>query len=307
MTHTQVGIVFNPSKIQRSALEAALTDAGAPDPAHWFETTPDDPGQGPARDALAAGCDLVIVAGGDGTVRAVAEVLVGTGTALGIVPQGTGNLLARNLGVPLNGPKAALRRIAEAEPRPIDVGWIETDDGKRRAFVVMVGIGLDAHMLAETDDDLKSKAGWLAYVEALGRAVAASEVIDLTIAIDGGHAQEVTAHTVLVGNCGALQGGVTLLPDAAFDDGLLDLLAISSEGIAQWADTLRSMVWDNGILRLFVRDKKATSTGTVEHAQAREVRVELPEPRAFEIDGEEAGEVRAFTATIEAGALLVRA
>ncbi|MFT4211584.1 MAG: diacylglycerol kinase family protein [Microbacterium sp.] len=307
MTHTQVGIVFNPSKIERSALETAWADADDQAPATWFETTPDDPGQGPARDALAAGCDLVIVAGGDGTVRAVAEVLAGTGVALGIVPRGTGNLLARNLGVPLTGPKAALKRIAEAEPRPIDVGWIEADGAERQAFVVMVGIGLDAHMLAETDDDLKSKAGWLAYVEALGRALAASEVIDLTIGIDGGQAQDVKAHTVLVGNCGALQGGVTLLPDAAPDDGVLDVLAISSEGVVQWADTLRSMVWENGILRLFARDKKATSTDTVEHAQAREVRVELPEPRAFEIDGEEAGEVRAFTATIEAGALLVRA
>ncbi len=310
MATSHIGIVFNPSKIEREELESAW-DAAASETVSgartsWFETPPDDPGQGMARQALDAGCDLVIAAGGDGTVRAVAEVLAGTGVNLGIVPQGTGNLLARNLDVPLGDVAAALARITADEPRTVDVGWVETDDGRRQAFVVMVGFGLDAQMLAETDDDLKSKAGWLAYVEAMGRALSASDVLDVTIAIDGGPAQETKAHTVLVGNCGTLQGGVTLLPDAAPDDGLLDPLVVRSDGVLQWMDTLRSMVWDNGLLRLFDKDRKAASTDTVDHAQAREVRVELPEPRAFEIDGEEVGEVRSFTASVEAGALTVR-
>ncbi|WP_268771988.1 diacylglycerol/lipid kinase family protein, partial [Microbacterium sp. Leaf351] len=100
MTPARIGIVFNPSKIEREQLEKSLAAVGVTD-ASWFETTPDDPGQGPARAALADGCTLVIAAGGDGTVRAVAEVLAGTDTELAIVPRGTGNLLARNLGVPL--------------------------------------------------------------------------------------------------------------------------------------------------------------------------------------------------------------
>lgn len=305
MTQSQVGIVFNPSKISRPDLEKAWEEAGADAAVSWFETTPEDPGQGPARDALAAGCDLVVVAGGDGTVRAVAETLAGTGVHLGIVPQGTGNLLARNLGIPLTiGP--AMARIVSGEPRTIDVGWVETDGGERHAFVVMVGFGLDAQMLAETDDDLKSRAGWLAYVEAMGRALAASDVLELTVTVDDREPQQTQAHTVLVGNCGTIQGGVTLLPDAAPDDGKLDVLAISSDGMLQWMDTLRSMVWENGLLRLFDRDRKAASTETVDHHQAQTVRVELPEPRAFEIDGEEVGEVRSFTASIDAGALTVR-
>ncbi|WP_307219367.1 diacylglycerol kinase family protein [Microbacterium sp. SORGH_AS_0888] len=306
MTQSRVGIVFNPSKIEREPLEKAWAEVGGDADTHWFETTPEDPGQGMAREAVDAGCDLVIAAGGDGTVRAVAEVLAGTGVHLGIVPQGTGNLLARNLGVPLGNVSAALRRIADAEARAIDVGWVETDTGDRQAFVVMVGFGLDAQMLAETDDDLKSKAGWLAYVEAMGRALAASDVLDVTIAIDDGDPVATSAHTVLVGNCGTLQGGITLLPDAVPDDGVLDTLVVRSDGVLQWMDTLRSMVWENGLLRLFDKDRKAASTQTVDHAQARRVRVELPEPRAFEIDGEEVGEVGAFTASIDAGALVVR-
>jgi len=305
MVVSRVGIVFNPSKIAREELEDLWRDAGGDDDAAWFETTPDDPGQGPAKAALDADCTLVVAVGGDGTVRAVAETLAGTGAHLGIVPQGTGNLLARNLGIPL-APRAAIERILADDPHPIDIGWVETDRTARTAFVVMVGFGLDAQMLAETNDDLKSKAGWLAYVEAMGRALIASDVVDFRMAVDGGQARDVSAHTLLIGNCGTLQGGVTLLPDAAPDDGKLDLLALSSENAGQWLDALRSMVWENGILRLFDRSRKARSTNTVDHAQAREVRVELPGPRAFEVDGEEAGEVSSFTVTLDAGALLVR-
>jgi YegS/Rv2252/BmrU family lipid kinase len=309
MADSHVGIVFNPSKIAREDLQSAWETAASGETVSeatvsWFETTPEDPGQGPARDALEAGCDLVIAAGGDGTVRAVAETLAGTGVRLGVVPQGTGNLLARNLGIPLGiGP--AFARIVAGEPRTIDIGWVELDDGPRHAFVVMIGFGLDAQMLAETDDDLKSRAGWLAYVEAMGRALAASDLVKLTITVDDGTPRVIDAHTVLIGNCGTIQGGVTLLPDAAPDDGLLDVLAISSEGMLQWMDTLRSMVWENGILRLFDRNRKAANTGTVDHDQARRVRVELPEPRGFEIDGEEVGMVRVFTASVDAGALTV--
>lgn len=305
MESSRVGIVFNPSKIAREELERLWDDAARGRRAEWFETTPEDPGQGPARAAIDAGCDLVIVAGGDGTVRAVAEALAGTGVHLGIVPQGTGNLLARNLDIPL-APKAAFKRIVSSSPRAIDIGWVETDVTPRSAFVVMVGFGLDAHMLAETDEDLKSKAGWLAYVEAMGRALAASDLVEFTMRVDDDEPRTTSAHTVLVGNCGTLQGGVTLLPDAAPDDGLLDILAVSSDNAAQWLDALRSLVWENGLLRLFDRRRKATSTATVGHAQARRVRIDLPEPHAFEVDGEEAGEVRTFTVSLEPGALLVR-
>ncbi|WP_159500870.1 diacylglycerol kinase family protein [Microbacterium sp. 18062] len=309
MTSSRIGIVFNPSKIAKAELSAAIDDVLPDADVAWFETTPEDPGQGPAREALDAGCGIVIAAGGDGTVRAVAEVLAGTDAHLGIVPQGTGNLLARNLGVPLGDVKAALARVADVTPRSIDIGWVdlERDGGpETHGFVVMVGFGLDAQMLAETDDDLKDKAGWLAYVEALGRAVSSSEVVEASIAVDDEKPKDVAAHTVLIGNCGTIQGGVTLLPDAAPDDGSLDILVVNADGALQWLDTLKSVVWDNGIMRMFDRDKQATSTDTVQHRQAARVRVRLPHPLAFEIDGEEIGEVQGFTARIDAGALHVR-
>src|SRR5690606_35688027 len=141
---------------------------------------------------------------------------------LGIVPQGTGNLLARNLGIPLGSIPKALATIAAGEHREIDMGWVRVrDEEVETGFLVMIGFGLDAHMLAETDDDLKDKAGWLAYVEAMGRAFTAAENVEFTLSLDEGDGQRMSGHTLLLGNCGAIQGGVTLLPDAVPDDGQL--------------------------------------------------------------------------------------
>ncbi|GAB3602723.1 diacylglycerol/lipid kinase family protein [Microbacterium aureliae] len=311
MTSPRIGIVWNPSKIERDELSEALErlEPGAAEAAQWYETTVEDPGRGATRDALDGGAELVIVAGGDGTVRAAAEMLAGSGVPMGIVPQGTGNLLARNLEVPLGSIDKALARALDAgQQRTIDIGWvdIEGDDQPERAFTVMVGFGLDAQMLSETDEDLKDKAGWLAYVEAMGRAVSASEVVDVTLTLDDGEPQRISAHTLLIGNCGTLQGGVALLPDALFDDGRLDLLVVSADSPAQWLETLKTFVWDNGVRKLFVQDASTVSSDTALHLSGERARVELPSPTLFEIDGEEVGDAQAFTVRLDPAALVVR-
>ncbi|WP_344739866.1 diacylglycerol/lipid kinase family protein [Microbacterium awajiense] len=311
MTPSRLAVVYNPVKISRDDLCDAF-DAVDPDAcaaADWFETSADDPGRGAAQRALEAGAELVVVAGGDGTVRAVAEVLAGTQAALGIVPQGTGNLLARNLDVPLGDVAKALTRALESEDRPIDIGWISLDgDGNdhERAFVVMVGFGLDANMLVETDEDLKDKAGWLAYVEALGRAVSDGEVVDFTLALDDGEPEQVSGHTLVIGNCGTIQGGVALLPDAVIDDGRLDLLLVSADTVVGWLDTVRSFVWDNGVRRFFEKDAPLVDSESARHLCGTRIAVDLPRPLAFEIDGEEVGDVRSFRVRLDRGALRVR-
>lgn len=306
MTHPNIGIVWNPSKIDEEKLRDAVARSFAEETElRWWETTPDDPGRGMAKEALEAGCEVVIAVGGDGTVRAVAEALAGSDAALGIVPQGTGNLLARNLGVPLDDISAALARVRDSEPRRIDLGWVELD-GEEHAFAVMVGFGVDAQMLVETNDDLKDRAGWLAYVEAMGRALAGTEMTDITLTLDDDEPQEVRGHTMLIGNCGMLQGGIRLLPDAELDDGLLDLLLISADGALQWLDTVRSVVWDNGIRRLLGAEKEAVSTESTRHVSAERIVVQLAQPQMFEIDGEEIGEVSSFTVRVQAGAVTVR-
>lgn len=298
------GIIWNPSKIDEDTLRDAVAEHLSGE-VRWWQTSEDDPGHGMAQEAVEAGCSAVVAVGGDGTVRAVAEALAGTDVALGIVPQGTGNLLARNLEVPLEDIAAALERISAGDTRRIDLGWVRIDDENERAFAVMVGFGVDAQMLVETDDDLKDRAGWLAYVEAMGRAMAGTEMTDVTLTIDDGEPQEVRGHTMLIGNCGMVQGGVRLLPDAVLDDGRLDLLLVSSEGALQWLDTVRSVVWDNGIRRLFTKDEEAVSTDSTDHLSAERVRVELASPLEFEVDGEEVGEVSSFEVRVQAGALRV--
>jgi len=324
MDTERIGIVWNPSKTTREELEKALgqaAEAAGVDPGTvlWEETAEDDPGRGAAERAVERGATVVIAAGGDGTVRAVAEYLAESesesepSAELGIAPLGTGNLLARNLGVPVGDLAAALERALTAEARTIDLGWAEVEiegEHQRHAFAVMAGFGIDAHMITETDDDLKDKVGWLAYVESLGRAVSASEVIGIRVALDDEAETASEAHTLIVGNCGSIQGGITLLPDADPSDGRLDLLLLDADGIGGWLDTLRNLVWDNGLKRLFAGDASADTTAesskSAAHLQAQRVRVELDEPRAFEVDGDDLGETTRFEIRIQPAALRVR-
>ena len=310
MNDTHAGIVWNPTKTTREVLEAGLGEHELE--VSWYETTEDDPGQGATQRALDDGVDLVFAAGGDGTVRAVAEQLATSQSQvdLGIIPLGTGNLLARNLGLPLNDPAAAFARAFEGGARPIDLGWVESslpEGTHRHAFTVMAGFGMDAHMITETDETLKDKAGWLAYVESLGRAVAASEVIDLGLAFDGGATERQQAHTLIVGNCGSLQAGITLLPDADPGDGELDVLILHADGLAGWTDTLRNMVWDNGLMRLLrSEDEGATSTDSTTHRRITSLTIELDQPRVFEVDGDDLGLTTRIDISVQPAAIRVR-
>lgn len=324
MSTGHVGIVWNPSKTSRYELENALEKAfervltgTAEVRVSWHETGEDDPGLGAARGAVEAGADVVLAAGGDGTVRAVAEHLAESGARaeLGIIPLGTGNLLARNLGVPLKDLTAAFERALTGEAIPLDIGWARLavdgeTDGKRYAFAVMAGFGIDAHMITETDDDLKDRAGWLAYVESLGRALSASEVIEIRLSGQNLEPSDEQAHTLLIGNCGSLQGGMTLLPDADPSDGELDLLVLSADSIPGWADTMRNLVWDNGLRRLLSPsssdEDQAKSSDSATHRRITELTVELDEPRVFEVDGDALGETNRVEISVQPGAVRVR-
>ncbi|WP_040168459.1 diacylglycerol/lipid kinase family protein [Microbacterium gorillae] len=310
---TTAAVIFNPTKVRRESLEKAFASAEEAT-LHWFETSADDPGQGIAQEALGVKPDVVIVAGGAGAVRAVAEALAQTEDAphLAIVPQGTGNLLARNLGIPL-GLTAAAKRALGGRATPVDLGWVEvTTEGEvqRHAFAVLVGFGIDANMIAETDDDLKAKAGWLAYVESLGRAVSKSDVLEVDVTLDG-DGFTTGAHTVLVGNCGSVQGGLTLMPDAVADDGKLDVLVLGADDLSGWFSTVKTMVWDHGLRKLLPGSADTVPatdpvTADAHYRQTEHVHVSLPEPRPFQIDGEEAGHVSEFTATVQPAAVHVR-
>lgn len=313
MGDAAIGVVWNPAKCERAALAAPAARVLAADVplarVHWFETTADDPGRGAASRALDTGCDLVVAAGGDGTVTSVAAALAGTDAHLGIVPQGTGNLLARNLEIPLDDVEAAFRRAITGQPRQIDMGWVDVDrDGatESHGFLVMAGFGIDAQMLVETDHGLKERIGWIAYAEAMARAITASDLVGLDVAIDGARIGHAEAHTMLVGNCGTVAGSLRLLPDARPDDGSLDVLMVSATGLGQWAGALKKIAWDNGVNRRLTAKAATESTDAAVYFQARTVRVRLDSPQRFEIDGEEIGEISTVTIRLDEAALTVR-
>ncbi len=310
MIAKHVGLVWNPSKAEKEDLEAAIP-SDRDITISWHETEEDDPGASATRSAVAAGAEVIVAAGGDGTVRAVAGQLAESRTEveLGIVPLGTGNLLARNLGIPVNSLDEAMTRAIDGNARSIDMGWVEITlphGTERHPFVVMAGFGIDAHMITETDDELKDKAGWLAYVESLGRAVSASDVMEIKLSREGEHVGDESAHTLIVGNCGTLQGGITLLPDADPSDGELDVLILKAEGLTSWLDTMRNMVWDNGIRRIMSADSSAQSSDSALHQRVTSLTIELESPRIIEVDGDELGETSKIDVTIEPSAIRVR-
>jgi diacylglycerol kinase (ATP) len=133
-------------------------------PPLWLQTTVEDPGSGQARSALAAGADVVLACGGDGTVRHVAHVLAGSGTPLGLVPTDTSNLLARNLAMVLDDPAQATRIALSGKNRAVDIGRVFIDDrAEEQVFMVMAGVGFAAAIMAGASRELKSRLGPLAY------------------------------------------------------------------------------------------------------------------------------------------------
>ncbi|MDQ1056224.1 hypothetical protein QFZ23_000125 [Arthrobacter globiformis] len=218
----RAAVVVNPAKAVGADLRASLVrlcdTQGWAEPM-WLETTVEDPGVGQAREALEAGVDVVIAAGGDGTVRCVAEALAGTDTPMGMVPLGTGNLLARNMGVDISDPVSAAYDVLNGTDRTVDVARATFDgSADENVFLVMAGVGYDAAIMADTVDALKDRMGWLAYVEA-GIRKLPGKPVRATVRVDDKHPVKRRIRSVMAGNCGRIMGGIEIFPEAKIDDG----------------------------------------------------------------------------------------
>lgn len=310
-------VIYHPHKSDLTRLRAAVqkyeTRAGWA-PTQWYETTESDAGTGLAIRAVEAGASVVLTSGGDGTVRAVAEALRGSGVPMAVIPQGTGNLLARNLGAPLDDIDGAVRAAFLGRNRAIDLGVItiirpdESED--EHVFLVLAGMGLDARAITATRSSLKKRLGWLAYVDAGVRTIFKDAPLQIHYSVDSAPAKALTVYTVMIGNCGVLPGGVLLIPDAVLDDGRLDVVALRPLGPFSWLRIWHKIGWENGVLRKSRAGRKMidliNDTRSVSYMKAKQYALAVPHPEPIQLDGDDFGLAVAANGVVDPGALIVR-
>ena len=236
-----LGVVVNP--VSRDAARAvdlivAETRVGR----RWDEpdvlpTTVTEPGESQARALGEAGCDRILVVGGDGTLRHVVAGLEGFRVELGIVPAGTANLVARNVGLPLHSTPESIHVALSGGARPIDVGRarLRTTSGEvAGSFLVLAGIGRDALTLHRVPAALKRMVGWPAYLAPAASTMPA-RAVPMRWRSDEGPQDSGRVWSVLAVNCGRLPLGVRIAPAGRPDDGLLDTLVVAPRGGGDWA------------------------------------------------------------------------
>ena len=277
--------VRDPDRFAHACRATALARGWAP---LFLPTTREDHGEGLARHAVNAGAQLVFAVGGDGTVRACASVLAGTGVRLAIVPRGTANLAAKALRVPRRL-SAALATGFGRHETVLDLG---VADGT--PFTAMAGIGLDAAVVEATRRMLKLHLGWVAYAEA-GLSHLHGQPTQFTVRLDGGPPLHRAARCVVVGNAGLLPGGFPLLPDARPDDGLLDVGILAPASLWGWA-----RVGYRVITRSRHNDQH------LERFRARHVQITTPDPLPRETDGEIISPGASLEVSLRPASLIVR-
>lgn len=270
----------DPCQLLRAAVEAR----GWPEPV-FYPTSSSDAGADITRTALAEGAELVVVCGGDGTLNACAEALNGSGVPMAVIPVGTGNLIAGNLGVPQD-PATAVATAVSGTDRDLDLG--QTPEG---VVVGMAGVGLDAAMVQDAPRWLKRRVGWPAYAVSLFRHLA-DRGFTAVVEVDGEKVTYPHARTVVIGNVGALHGGLNLFPDARPDDGVLEVAVLAPRTVLGWIPTAA---------RLLAKRK-----GSIPVRKGKHIIVTADRTLRRETDGEALPDGRVMEVTVAPGALRLR-
>ncbi|MBT2534045.1 diacylglycerol kinase family lipid kinase [Arthrobacter sp. ISL-48] len=298
----RVAVVLNPIKARsaeaKAAIQRACLTAGWEAPL-FFETTAEDPGFSQVRSALDCKPDVVLVGGGDGTVRVVAESLAHTGVAMGLIPLGTGNLLARNVDLDVYDLHSNVQTALFGQQRYIDTGRMgiensRTGHSSEHAFLVIAGIGMDAEVLADTNDGLKKAVGWLAYTEAGMRHMPGRRK-KVSISLDGGAEQVRNIRSVLFANCGLVPGGIDFIPQAMIDDGMLDVVVMSPRSAIGWLAMYAKVIF---------KHKGNLPIMTMYHSG--KIVIKCPEPMPTQLDGDTSGEATRLSVRVEPRSLLIR-
>ncbi len=296
-------LLRDPRRFLRSCRLAADDRGWKP----WFVPTSEaEDGLALTRRAVAAGASLVFAAGGDGTVRACAEALAGTGVPLAIVPLGTANLTARALGVPARADRAVGAGF-DGRDRRIDLALLDGLDGtgadmtsrsgtegSATMFAAMAGIGLDAAVVEAAGEQLKRRLGWVAYGVA-GVTRLSLPPRDFTVRLDDAEPLRRRARCVVVANAGLLPGGFTLLPEARLDDGLLDVGILAPSGTWGWVRVAG---------RVLARGR--SQDRSLERFQARRIRVSADVELPRQVDGEIVAPGQTLSVSVCPGVLVVR-
>jgi diacylglycerol kinase family enzyme len=289
----RAAFVYNPLKVPdidglQARVATFMSEAGWAETL-WMETSGDDPGIGMCQRAVHEACDVVFVCGGDGTVMAAATGLAGSGVPMAILPAGTGNLLARNLDLPLDDEEMALRIGLDGVTRRIDVAAIED-----RKFVVMAGLGFDAAIMRDAPERLKKAVGWPAYFVSATKHLH-DRGLRVSIRIDGGDPIHRRVRTVVVGNVGKLQGGLLLIPDAKPDDGCLDVVLIAPRNGFDWM-----LVAARILRRATIPDRR------MERLRGKHILIEASRTGPRQLDGDVIADGNSMNIQIEPGALAVK-
>jgi diacylglycerol kinase (ATP) len=286
----KVAVVAHARKTLGGGLEELrerLGEEGVSDP-FWTEVPKSRLAPKRVEAALDDGAELVFAWGGDGIVQRCIDVLAGTGVPLAILPAGTANLFASNLGVPPDLEKAVEIGL-RGDDRELDVGRV---NGER--FGVMAGAGLDARMIQAADGGLKNRFGRAAYVWTAAKELR-SEPFTARIEVNGDLWYKGSASCILLGNVGSLFAGVDVFENAHPDDGLLELGVSNAEGLGDWARTMAQTVIGT-----------ATKSPFVQATKAKKIVVELSRKVPYELDGGERDAVKRIKAKVEPAALKVR-
>jgi diacylglycerol kinase family enzyme len=309
-----IAVIFHPSKISTEKIEAAFTKAGFPN-LSYFPTDTETGGLNITKQAIAAGASHIIVAGGDGTLRACVQAVFEDQAAvtLGLVPIGTGNILARNLKLPITNLDKCIRRAVIGDAYEIDLGVAKAINSQgeltKLYFTGIAGIGMDARIMQRTQPELKKRVGWIAYIEGGFRSLPL-KFEKFEVLVDDLTPKSLKSYSILIGNAGWLPGQISMMPDARLDDGKLDVAAIGPRKIWNWVDFFARITWQNKVVRPLALGRKwmdqTANLKTIENLGGARIRVKPHHPSPLQLDGDVIGEVLEVDFSLRHKALKIR-
>lgn len=314
----RVAVIYFPGRVDlkkvRRLVSTAIAGAGWEIPL-YLKTAADETGGVQVLRAIAQKATHIIVIGGDGTVRSVLEEVAksGANVSVGIIPIGTGNVLARNLNLPLSDMELQIQRALFGIAHQIDLGLAKMimADGTRveKYFAVMAGLGLDAKIMLHTDQARKRRIGWVAYVEG-GLKMLPIRYESLLVSVDKKEPRVLKVVTLLIGNVGWLPGRLSMMPDAAMDDGKLDVAAIGPRRFWNWIDFWSRVTVGNNIVRTSRIGKQlldaTANIKTMENMAGVKIRVAPSSDTELQLDGDVIGKISEVEFEAKPRAVVIR-